>query len=368
MFINYMRIMEERRGVLGYSALQPFIHQVGGHSSIQQFDQNTVGKPLFSKELRFYEEVCSAFKPFIPKFKGVVTVKELKDGENSVLHVVSSHAADIKLHHYRYGKHCTSCSCHREGWDPKTVKQEDESSSSGEECQMNSSALNNDNHGSDDSSLEYILLENVVGRYKNPCILDLKMGTEKHKDYTISKEEADRRQARWDQTTSKSLGVRVCGMKVYLVNKRDFFVMAAGRDLSVDGFRDAIKTFLYNGERSRLDVIDPYLKQLGELLSVIEDQSSYRFYNTSLLLIYEGEECENTEGNIGHDDCSSTVKDSHANVCIRMIDFAHAHYNNQSNSPELHNVPDNGYLFGLRSVIRILKETLEELQTEQPSS
>jgi hypothetical protein len=64
------------------------------------------------------------------------------------------------------------------------------------------------------SILEYLLLENVVGDYKYPCILDLKMGTEKHKDYIISQEEADRRQARWDKSTSKSLGVRVCGMKV----------------------------------------------------------------------------------------------------------------------------------------------------------
>ena len=69
-----------------------------------------------------------------------------------------------------------------------------------------------------------LLLENVVGHYKYPCILDLKMGTEKHKDYVVCKEEADRRQARWDQTTSKSLGVRVCGMKVS-------FIIAASRPL-----------------------------------------------------------------------------------------------------------------------------------------
>lgn len=57
--------------------LQPFIHQVGGHSSIQQFDQYTVCKPLFSKELRFYEEVCPAFEPFIPKFKGKLVIINL---------------------------------------------------------------------------------------------------------------------------------------------------------------------------------------------------------------------------------------------------------------------------------------------------
>ena len=67
--------MEERQTGDVYSTatlvtLQPFVHQVGGHSSIQQFDQYTVCKPLFSKELRFYEEVSPAFKPFIPEFKG----------------------------------------------------------------------------------------------------------------------------------------------------------------------------------------------------------------------------------------------------------------------------------------------------------
>ena len=52
--------------------LQPFVHQVGGHSSIQQFDEYTVCKPLFSKELRFYQEVCPLFKRFIPEFKGEI--------------------------------------------------------------------------------------------------------------------------------------------------------------------------------------------------------------------------------------------------------------------------------------------------------
>ena len=50
--------------------LEPFIHQVGGHSSFRQFEQYTVCKPLFSKELKFYQQMPSALKPFIPEFKG----------------------------------------------------------------------------------------------------------------------------------------------------------------------------------------------------------------------------------------------------------------------------------------------------------
>lgn len=51
-------------------SLRPFAHQVGGHSNFQQFDNHTVCKPLFSKELKFYQEIPSALKPFIPQFKG----------------------------------------------------------------------------------------------------------------------------------------------------------------------------------------------------------------------------------------------------------------------------------------------------------
>ena len=67
----------------------------------------------------------------------MVTVKDLKNnGEDSVFQVGNSHD-DVQNHHYRYGKHCTSCSCHRDGWDPKKRKQDDESSSSEDECQTN---------------------------------------------------------------------------------------------------------------------------------------------------------------------------------------------------------------------------------------
>jgi hypothetical protein len=108
----------------------------------------------------------------------------------------------------------------------------------------------------------------------------------------------------------------------------------------------------------------------------MEHQSSYRFYNTSLLLIYEGdvswrEHSNSYSSDIGDDHQRQTTdqrKSSHTtNVGVRMIDFAHVQHNNQNMNSELRQVLDEGYLFGLRSVIRILEETLKELQTNNPS-
>ena len=50
--------------------LEPFIHQVGGHTSMMKFDEVTICKPLIPRERRFYEELPSDLRPFAPEFRG----------------------------------------------------------------------------------------------------------------------------------------------------------------------------------------------------------------------------------------------------------------------------------------------------------
>jgi inositol-hexakisphosphate kinase len=64
-----------------------------------------------------------------------------------------------------------------------------------------------------------------------------------------------------------------------------------GRSLTVGGFQQALRQFLHNGVQLRSDVLPPLIRRLEELVYVLGRQDTVRFYTTSLLLLYEGDDC-----------------------------------------------------------------------------
>jgi inositol-hexakisphosphate 5-kinase len=124
------------------------------------------------------------------------------------------------------------------------------------------------------------MLENITSKFQQPCILDLKMGTRQHSD-DASAEKRTKQMAKCAASTSASLGVRLCGLQKFAVRENEFVRRDKywGRKLTEGDFKNALFEFFHNGVRLRTKVIEKVLARLEKLHSVIEKQSSYRFYS-----------------------------------------------------------------------------------------
>ncbi|NXQ24932.1 IP6K3 kinase, partial [Alaudala cheleensis] len=371
--------------------LQPFVHQVGGHSSMLTYDEHTVCKPLVSQELSFYQSLPLAMRQFTPQYKGIVSVHLKKDSLGNLTLIASPSLGQpescgrldnatgdpaASLWHKCKWSHTQVTKSFKDSCPGKMLlrtdlqyhtdslledangKQPERKSYNPWGLHCHRQHLNRMSSKHNENKLhQFLLLENVVSKYSYPCILDLKMGTRQHGD-DASEEKKARHIRKCEQSTSASLGVRICGMQVYQADTGHFLCKDKyyGRRLSPEGFRQSLRQFLCNGKQLRTELLEPIILRLKALLAVIRKQSSYRFYSSSLLIIYDGQEHKE-----GADHRLPFAKAHPCRVDVRMIDFAHTTFKGSKSGPNStpHDGPDHGYIFGLENLIKILQNLSE---------
>ena len=67
---KYISEMEETKNGKVLVRFRQFPHQVGGHYTMMQLDDETVCKPLNKTEHRFYERVPRELQQFVPRYEG----------------------------------------------------------------------------------------------------------------------------------------------------------------------------------------------------------------------------------------------------------------------------------------------------------
>ncbi|XP_052753460.1 inositol hexakisphosphate kinase 2 isoform X2 [Galleria mellonella] len=247
----------------------PLHNQVGGHTRLLVLNDSTVIKPLNIRELHFYQNIPEDIQNFVPRYKGVMQASNT--GGNKLDKRYSPCFRDENgrkqsLGGKRKRDDVFKFKVHRNG-------------NAGE-------VLKSIAHMDNSNKQYFLMMENITSSYRRPCVLDLKMGTRQHGDDATA-EKRSKQIAKCAASTSATLGVRLCGMQVYVPEtgacvRRDKYW---GRALSEAGLRDALRDFF--GARGR--VVRRVLRDLDALRRAIAKQTSYRFYSCSLLIVYEGD-------------------------------------------------------------------------------
>ncbi|XP_076870698.1 inositol hexakisphosphate kinase 2b [Brachyhypopomus gauderio] len=404
--------------------LEPFVHQVGGHSCVLRFGDQTICKPLIPREHQFYKSLPPEIRRFTPQYRGVVSVSFEEDEEENLcliaypLHGDSSDLenkepladGEPKNKILKWGKKKPSGLLENER--ARQSRKEEKSKSNREDTaevlyyslekgnvvpqikhnpwslqchqqhlqRMKENSKHRNQH-------KFILLENLTWRYRVPCVLDLKMGTRQHGD-DASEEKKANQIRKCQQSTSSTIGVRLCGMQVYhsVTGQLIFMNKYHGRKLSLAGFKEALCQFFSDGRVLRREILSAVLQRLKEMRAVLEACESYRFFSSSLLVIYDGAllpaprprpsrggEEEDEEDDEDDDDEEegayggrSQSRDSSSGsgsgsplVDVKMIDFAHTTCRDYGEDTVVHEGGDSGYIFGLQNLISILSQ-LEE--------
>lgn len=133
-------------------------------------------------------------------------------------------------------------------------------------------------HGGAAAGQVFLVLENLLAPFKSACVLDLKLGVRQHAG-DASPEKRARSIAKCASTTSSTLGIRCCGMRVFdaATGLTTVWDKKFGKSLTADNFqRRCLQPFFDNGTGLRSDVVTTLIDKVVQLKQTLASLDGYR--------------------------------------------------------------------------------------------
>jgi len=309
--------------------LRPYKHQVGGHAAIfELLDKEHICKPMNEGEAEFYQNMPTELRLWTPEFCYEVELK-MNEFKNSY---------DL------YVTNQNPCSSHEHRGQQLAIQQDesgffDVSSDSdinpwAVECQLRTMK-------SDRPLKRFMVFENLARHYSMPNILDIKLGIRQYSD-NASEEKRKIQTLKCERSTSKKLGLRLCGLQYFEEDTGSFHYVDkyCGRNL---GERELFSMFAHFFKsldgKTRTKDCSKLIEQIEKIKETVKSMPGLRLFGVSLLIILEGQ---------------SNVSNPGAIPIARLIDFAHASID--PNDKEV----DSGCLLGLENLILTMKKIQNE--------
>jgi len=194
----------------------------------------------------------------------------------------------------------------------------------------------------DGTKVEYLVMENLTQNFKKPCVMDVKIGAK-----TYGPDASEKKKAQQDASyagTKKTFGFSVPGMSVYMGQDKETVIMKGkeyGRSLDQDSIHELLEMYLdvNNEPEVAKELAKIFVEKLKKILAVFQQQTTFHFFASSLLFVYDAETAKCFKGANGE-----TLRDS---ISLKMIDFAHVW--------GAEGKPDKNYMKGVESLIKLFE-------------